>query len=185
MATATKTRKEPEPVLTFEQLAERKIGERIAAYRDYVRRAAGGEELPAEELEQVLETLAYLNLPEIAWRRDIAAYTTYSAAAAESVRLRKQRPANEAKAAELTERIKQLREEVRQAESELYNCTRVVDSAQVGADRLINEHHVTHPHLFLDLADAVRLRLEARGKSRKAVPATGDTANIPGTGWSS
>lgn len=185
MTTATKSKsKNPDAGLTFEQIAERKMGERITAYREAVARVAAGEELLPEELESVLEHLAYLDLPELAWRRDIAAHKTYTAAAAESAKLRKQRPENEARAAALFETLKRLREQVRQAESELYNCTSIVDSLQVGADRIINEHRVTHPHLFLDVADAVRLRLEARGKARKVVPATGSTESNPDIGWS-
>lgn len=181
MATATKPKPGTTPVpatVTFAEIAQRKMRERIEQYRQSVQRAAAGEMLHGEELAQVLEALTYMGLPEYAWDRDVQAQRNYSIAEQSVAEAMKQKPANEARLAEVVARIKTMEEELQALRAERYTLAEVEPMTRVGAASRINELRFNHPHVFADVAEAVQLRQEAKAKAtggRPVPPAEGIT----------
>jgi hypothetical protein len=47
---------------------------RLVAYREYVARAAGGEQLPGAAFEEIDKLMRHIGLPDYAWRRDVRAW---------------------------------------------------------------------------------------------------------------
>jgi hypothetical protein len=187
MVTATTTRRPskaeaPAAPTTFAEVAAAKMADTLTRYRTFVTRAAGGESLNAEELDKVLELLAYLRLPEYAWTRDVAAHRDHAAASKAVDEMRSTKAADAAKAEKVAERIKQIDEELKSLRQELHNLTTVSDLRRVGQGQRVNELMVNHPHLFAELPEAVRLRQEDRDKATGGRHA-GDSRE-PQTTWS-
>jgi len=161
MTTATAKRKpeaiEPLPV-TFDEIARRKMRERIVAYREIVTRRADGKTISVTDMEQLADLLDHLGLPGFAFDRDAEAVLKFRAAAGklqaavDAVPGARQRA--EGLAAEIEvqrQRLVALREEHRLAvakshKPQAYTATVVT---------LENEH----PTVLADLDVAVRVRL--------------------------
>lgn len=172
MATATKTKKEPEQVLTFEQINEKKLREKIEAYRGFVKRAAEGEMLPEEALEAVADILAFLYLPDYCWARDVEAIRKHKHDADAVAEMTSKQPKLEAEAKELVVKIRQLEEDLKQARTRLNYCSVITPASLVERMRRMRELETVHPHLLADLDLAVQVRAEARAKMQaKQVPA--------------
>ena len=176
MATATattrKTKKKPEEVLTFGELNTRKLREKIEAYRGRVAQAADGELVDEKGLEEVSEALAYLQLPEMCWERDIRALNEYRQAGAAAEEIQAKQPQLDAEAGELQTKIAAMKKELGECEARLNYCAKVAPLVQAEQLRRQNELKTLHPHLLLGLEQAVALRAEARQKAQaKQVPA--------------
>ena len=182
--TTTKRPKASEPAepATFAEIAARKMTETLEQYRGYVQRSASGEKLSADDLDRVLEALAYMRLPEYAWDRDVQAQRDYTASAKAVAESSAKRPANDARLAEVVARIKEAEAELKALHAERNMLANVEPMARVGQMQRVNELQVNHPHLFLDVADAVRLRQEAKDKATGGRPAP--AASEPITTWS-
>jgi hypothetical protein len=179
-ATATKKKAEQEPA-TFAEIASQRLTQQITAYRGYVARAAKGEKLSEEELEKVLEALDYLRLPQFAFERDTTAHREYESTAAVVAEMKRSSAAESEKARKLADRIKALEAELKAARHELYILTDAVDLRRVGHGQRLHELASLHPHLFLDLAEAVRLRQQAR--DTLAGTTRPEATRYPGEGW--
>ena len=172
----------PAAPTTFAEVASLKMAASLTTYRAFVARAAVGESLDAEELGQVLELLAYLRLPETAWDRDVAAQRDYANTIAAIAQSESTTHAEEQRLAAVTERIKDLEEQLKALRGEYYTLATVAPMTRVGNMQRRNELAANHPHLFLDVADAVRLRQEARDKA--AGLARKQNTTEPKTSWS-
>jgi hypothetical protein len=156
----TTRRKAPAEPLTFEQIAERKLTEKLTAYRELVARAAGGAQLPEADLEEAVELLAFLGLPEYSWRRDIAAKADHDAAVKAEAEARLQRPVNEKRLVEIAERLKALESELGSLREERHRLGSIADHLLAGAMGRQRELESLHPHVLTPLEDAVRFRTE-------------------------
>jgi len=172
MTTDTKTRRKAsaEP-LTLEQIAERKMRDRLTAYRELVTRAAAGEQLPEADLDTAVDLLDALGLPHYALRRDIQAQTEYDAASKAQDEARARRPANEKRLLEIAERLKTLDAEVVALKSERHALGVMADHTLGAYMTRRHELEAGHPHVLLSLEDAVRFRLEQQQRKRMS-PAT-------------
>lgn len=167
MATAIKskpTKAEAQPV-TFAEIAHRKMADAVNQYRTLVAQAAAGEQLGEGELSRALDLLAYLRLPEFAWQRDVAAQRDREAAAAALDKLNSTREADDARLAEVTARIKALDAELAALKTEQHTLANVAPMTRVSFMQRINELAANHPHLFLDVSEAVRLRQDAKDRA--------------------
>ena len=85
MTTATAKRK-PETIealpVTFDEIARRKMRERVEAYREIVTRRADGKTISGDDMERAGELLDHLGLPNFAFDRDAEALVKFRAAAA-------------------------------------------------------------------------------------------------------
>jgi multidrug efflux pump subunit AcrA (membrane-fusion protein) len=174
VVTATKTKKtsDPEKVVSFEELNTRKLREKMEAYRDYVRRAADGEMIAAEQLEVVGENLAYMHLPEMCWERDVRALREYREATAAAEEMAGKQADLDLETSQLVAKIQQLEAELKAARTRLNYCGKVAPMVHANQLRRAHELTIVHPHLLLDLDQAVALRAEARAKAyAKQIPA--------------
>jgi len=173
MTTATKTRKakEPQQPISFAEMNARKIRERIETYRGHVERAVDGEQLDEKQLEEAGEILAFLLLPDMCWERDIRALRDYREASAAAEEMASKQPQFELEAGQLSARIKQLEAELKEAKTRLHYLAQVAPRSQANEMQRTNELRSLHPHLLLDLEQAVLLRAEAKAKAHaKQVP---------------
>lgn len=155
---------EPKAPPTFEQIAERKLREKLTAYRGLVERAANAEQLEEADLEQAVELLAFLGLPEYSWRRDVTARANYDSTVKAEGEVRAKRPANEKRLVAIGERLKALEAEVASLREERHRIGSMSDHLLAGYMTRLHELETNHPHVFLSLEDAVRFRLEQQLK---------------------
>ena len=171
MAATTKTKREPEQVLTFEQLAEKRLREKLERYRAYVSKAAAGAQLPEEELSEVLELLEALELPQYAWDRDVHASRQFD-------RVRAWLEDAKANEGAIIERIRAAWQLVQKLEQDLraarveHRASEAQQMKQVGKLQAFHELNANHPHLFRDIDQVVAARLASRAQRLSPVPAT-------------
>jgi uncharacterized protein YggE len=163
MTTATAKRKpeaiEPQALpVTFDEIARRKMRERIVAYREIVTRRADGKTITVSDMEQAGDLLDHLGLPGFAFERDTEAVLRFRAAAAKMQAAVDAVPAAKQRAEELAaeieaqrQRLVALREEHRLAVAKANKPQAYVASVVT----LENEHAT----VLGDLDVAVRLRL--------------------------
>jgi len=167
-----KASKQPEPAaepVTLEQIAAKRLRERIEEYRGFVRRHAAGEVLDVAAMERVGELLEQIGLPDYAFARDAEATNRYAKAHAKWAAFTNEEPA-------LRERAKQLSVEIKEATAKLAalkaEAHRVeMSTASKAASYLTsaNQLKAEHPHVLADLATAVKLRGEALARRRAQV----------------
>ena len=161
MTTAT-AKKKPEAIealpVTFDEIARRKMRERIVAYREIVTRRADGKTITVTDMEQLADLLDHLGLPGFAFDRDAEAVLKFRAAAAKMQAAVDAVPAAKQRAEELAaeievqrQRLVALREEHRLAVAKSHKPQAYVASVVT----LENEHAT----VLGDLDVAVRLRL--------------------------
>lgn len=164
--TATRRSKEQAaPAVTFADVARKRMRDRIEQYRASVQRAAAGQQLDAAELEAALEALTTMGLPDYAWDRDVSAQRDYASTVQTLNEAQARRPASEARLTEIVARIRTIEEELKALRSERHTLADVDPMTRVNTQQRLNELALNHPHLFLDVAEAVRLRQEARAKT--------------------
>jgi hypothetical protein len=112
MARSTKQPEPPAEPVTLEQIAAKRLRERIEEYRVLVARHAAGEVLTAEDMERVAELLEQIALPDYAFERDADAINRFAKTHAKWVAFTKDEPA-------LRERAKQLVVEIKAATEKL------------------------------------------------------------------
>jgi hypothetical protein len=165
-ATATAKGKAKAAPVTFDDIARDKMRETISEYRGLVARAANDERLTSDELARVLDLLTYMALPDFAFDRDIKAQREHTDSAAREAEGRKMMPEAEARAKATTERIKSLEDELRKLMEQRYRDVDVLPRKLIAYGQRKNELATLNPHLFLNIDDAVRLRIDAKNKSR-------------------
>lgn len=166
--TTTKRAKQPQPAApaTFDDIARNKMRDTLAEYRGLVVRAADDEQLSADELARVLDLLAYMGLPDFAWDRDIKAQREHNANAAREAEAMAALPAAEARAAESSQRIKALEDELKQLREQHRRDVNVLPGKVVSCGQRRNELAALNPHLFAAIDDAARLRINDKNKAR-------------------
>lgn len=166
MTTATAKGKAKAAPVTFDDIARAKMRETISEYRGLVARAANDERLTADELARVLDLLTYMALPDFAWERDIKAHREHTDNAAREAEGHKMMPEAQARATATAERIKALEEELRKLKEQHYRDVEVLPRRLIDYGQRKNELAALNPHLFVNIDDAVRLRIDAKNKSR-------------------
>jgi len=173
-------RRKPVDQLSPEQLAQRRMAEAITTYRELVAKAADGQQLTQHNLEDAAELLEMLRLPPLAWERDQQAHREMQAAQAREQELLAKFPANSERLQQIDQRLKQMDQE-RSALLVEHNELAVISVRQhTEACRRQGELRHTHPHLFDELAAAVKFRRQAR----QAQPELLEQRADPDVGWS-
>ncbi len=144
--------------VTFDEIARRKMRERIVAYREIVTRRADGKTISVTDMEQAGDLLDHLGLPGFAFERDTEAVLRFRAAAAKMQAAVDAVPAAKQRAEELAaeievqrQRLVALREEHRLAVARVGKPSAYTASVAM----LQNDH----PVVLGDLDVAVRFRL--------------------------
>jgi len=164
MTTATAKKKpeliEPVPVpVTFDEIARRKVRERIEAYREIVTRRADGKPMTVADMEKAGELLDHLGLPGYAFDRDAEAVLKFRAAAAKMQAAVDAVPPAKQRAEELGVEIESLRQKLvaLREEHRLAVCKVSKPQAYSASVAMLQNDH---PVVLADLDVAVRLRLE-------------------------
>lgn len=170
MATATAKRTkadEPAEPMTFEAIAHRKMGERIAAYRSIIERRAAGDPLTATDLEQAGELLERLGLPQYAFDRDVEAMRRHAMVQSKVQSAADAAPDHKARAAELGKRIEKAKKELAAMIEEQRQAVSKSNKPGAYAHTLTQLVH-DHPHLLADIDTASRLRCEEMDRRKRA-----------------
>jgi hypothetical protein len=169
-ATTIKTKREPEQVLTFEQLAEKRLREKLEQYRAYVSKTAAGAQLPEEELSEVLELLEALELPQYAWDRDVEAARRFDRVRGWLNEAETTEQATNEKIGAAWALVQKLEQDLRSAR-EQHRLAQGKQMKRVGKLQTFHELNANHPHLFWEIDRAVAARLESRAQRLSANPA--------------
>jgi hypothetical protein len=156
--------------LTMEQVAERRMSDAMAAYRALVARAAKGEQLDVDTLEEACELLEVMGLPPLCWARDLKAHQDMAAAVARDRQLTDGEPARAERIQVITKRLEALEQEAKQLRGEHHELATVQQMRQIDAMRRQAELTHDHGHLFGELAEAVAYRLQAKHKPPQPRP---------------
>ena len=165
MATATKTKAAAVSVaevgpVTFEEIARKKLRERIEAYRGFVQRHAAGELLDETEMTQAAELLDHLGLPQYAFERDAKALINHARSLAKWEAYVANEPQMRERGKALTVEIKALAEKLNAAKAEVHRIELGSGMKAAAYGQTVNELRVNHPHVLADLDTAVQLRIE-------------------------
>jgi hypothetical protein len=162
MTTATAKKKpeaiEPVPV-TFDEIARRKVRERIEAYREIVTRRADGKPMTVADMEKAGDLLDHLGLPGFAFDRDTEAMLKYRAAAAKMQAAVDAVPASRERAEALSVEIEQMRQKLVALREEHRLAVCKVSKPQAYSASVVMLQN-DHPNVLADLDVAVRLRVE-------------------------
>jgi hypothetical protein len=171
MATATRTKSEPKPAaqpITFDEIAQRRTRERLTAYRELIRRNAAGEILTVEEMEQVLELLDVLGLPQWAHERDVQAMQRFKIAIEKYQAAIDKQPAHAIRANELAAEIETAQKKLVMLREQLHH-ENAKWNKPTAYDQTIKQLQSEHPHVLADLDLAVRLRTEELDRRKRSL----------------
>jgi len=159
-ATAKKTPQTIEAVpVTFDEIARRKMRERIAAYREIVTRRADGKPMTVADMERAGDLLDHLGLPGFAFDRDTEAVLKYRAAADKMQAAVDAVPASRERAEALAVEIEELRQKL-VALREEHRLTVAKVGKPTAYSTSVAMLQNDHPNVLADLDVAVRLRVD-------------------------
>lgn len=170
-ATATKKTEKPDsapaqPPVTFAEIAERKMRERIEAYRSLVKRHASGQAMESQDYERAAELLEQLGLPDYAFTRDAEAVQRHGRTHAKWAAAVENEPASRQRAKEVAAEVQALTAKLRALNEELLRAQAA--SSKSGAyAQTFTQLAADHPQVLADIDTAVRLRLEEINRRRQ------------------
>jgi sulfur carrier protein ThiS len=145
--------------VTFDEIAKRKVRERIEAYREIVTRRADGKPMAVADMEKAGDLLDHLGLPGYAFERDTEAVLKFRAAAAKLQGAVDAVPPAKQRAEELGAEIEVLRQKlVALREDHRLTVAKIGKPTAYSASVAMLQND--HPNVLADLDVAVRLRLE-------------------------
>lgn len=163
MTTAT-AKKKPEAIepqalpVTFDEIARRKMRERIVAYREIVTRRADGKTITVSDIEKAGDLLDHLGLPGFAFDRDAEAVLKFRAAAAKMQAAVDAVPGARQRAEELAAEIEVQRQRLVALREEHRHAVARISKPQAYSGSLAMLQN-DHPVVLADLDVAVRFRL--------------------------
>ena len=162
MTTATAKRK-PEAIetlpVTFDEIARRKMRERVEAYREIVTRRADGKTISVDDMEKAGDLLDHLGLPNFAFDRDTEAVVKFRAAAAKMQAAVDAVPAAKQRAEELAAEIEAQRQRLVALREEHRLAVARISKPQAYSGSLAMLQN-DHPVVLADLDVAVRFRVQ-------------------------
>jgi AcrR family transcriptional regulator len=171
MARATK---QPEPAaepVTLEQIATKRLRERIEAYRALVARHAAGEMLTVDDMERVAELLEQIGLPDYAFTRDADAINRHAKAHGKWTDFVADEPRQRERGKEVMAEIKAASERLAALKAEAHRIEIVTGSKITAYHTSMIQLAAEHPHVLGSIDEAVRLRGEALARRRSPVGA--------------
>lgn len=158
--------------LTVEQVAERRMSQRLTQYRALVARAAQGDQLDEHDMADALDLLEQLHLPGFAFTRDTEALQRYHRALEKLQGAIDARPAAEIRAAEIKQEIEAITGKLAGLREQLHHTLAKVTKPQA-YEMTVQMLQAEHPHLLDTMERAVAWRLE---QQRKRLQAAGGEA---------
>jgi hypothetical protein len=163
--TKKKTAAPIEPV-SFDEIARKRISERIEAYRALVQRYAAGEQMAEADLNQAAELMEQLGLPQYAFNRDAEAIQRHARTHAKWAAAIENEPASRERSrvlageiADTEKKLRALREEAHRVNGAAGKSSSYSNTlAQLAAD---------HPQVIADIDTAVRVRIDELNRRRQ------------------
>ena len=170
MATATKTKPDPKPAaepITFAEIAHNRLRERLESYRELVRRHAAGQTMTVADMEQALELLEQLGLPQYAHERDVEAVARFKMASDKYQAAIDAQPSHAIRATELAAEVEALQGKLKALREELHFANAKANKPTAYGQTLLTMQH-EFPHVLADINAAVRLRIEELDSRKRA-----------------
>lgn len=168
MAPATKAKPEPAPQpISFDEIAHKRMAERITTYRELVGRHAAGQTLSTGEMETIADLLDLLGLPQYAFTRDVAAMQRHTIVQAKTQAAVEAVPENKVKAIELAAKIEETRKQL-QTMQEQHRIALAKSNKPAAYGHTLAQLASEHPTVLADIATATRLRCEELDRRKRA-----------------
>lgn len=168
MAPATKAKPEPAPQpISFDEIAHKRMAERITTYRELVGRHSTGQTLTTGEMETIADLLDLLGLPQYAFTRDAEAMQRFALVQAKTVAAVEAVPENKARAAELAAKVEETRRQL-QALQEQHRIAVTKTTKPTAYEHTLAQLASEHPTVLADIATATRLRCEELDRRKRA-----------------
>lgn len=162
---AAKTKPAPEP-MTFAEIANKRLRERIMQYRDLVQRHANGGQLDVEQMEAAADLMEQIGLPQYTFERDADAMRRYTLVQAKVQAAVDAAPEHKSRATELAEKIEATRKQLAVMQEE--HRLAVAKGNKSGAyTHTLNQLQSEHPTVLADIDTAVRLRAEELDRRKR------------------
>ena len=168
MVKATKQPATASEPVTFEEIANKRLRERLESYRAFVKRHAAGEVLKPNEMEVVAELLEQIGLPDYAFARDAEALNRYSKTASKWSAFVADEPAMRERGKALVAEIKEATERLNALRAEAHRIEIIGSGKAASYATSMNQLAAEHPHVLADIEVAVRLRSEELTRRRRA-----------------
>lgn len=161
-----KSRSKNATLPSFADIARKKMGVIVQAYRSLLARHARGESLEEADLSQVVDLLENMGLPDYTWVRDTEAMQRFAMveakhrAALDAVDANQQRSVELAREVELTQaKLRTLQEELRKAQAAIGKPAVYANTlAQMASE---------HPHAIGPIDTAVSMRLDELNRRKQ------------------
>lgn len=168
---ATATRKaatSPQPVvpISFDEIARKKMRERLEAYRTFVRQYAESGTLNELEMEKAAELLDLLFLPPYAFMRDVEAVQRHNRTHSKWAAAVENEPANRERARQLNAEIAEVEKRLRALREEAQKANAATGKPSAYGQTLA-QLAVDHPHVLAEIDTAVKLRIEEMNRRRQ------------------
>jgi predicted nucleic acid-binding Zn-ribbon protein len=168
---ATATRKAatpPQPVapISFDEIARKKMRERLEAYRTFVRQYAESGTLNELEMEKAAELLDLLFLPPYAFMRDVEAVQRHNRTHSKWAAAVENEPANRDRARQLNAEIVEIEKRLRALREEAQMANAAIGKPSAYGQTL-SQLAVDHPHVLAEIDTAVKLRIEEMNRRRQ------------------
>ncbi len=154
--------------ISFDEIAAKRMRERIEAYRALVKRQAAGESLSESDAETGMLLMEQLGLPQYAFNRDVEAVQRHAVVRAKWDAAVANEPANRERAKQLAGEINEAEKKLRMLREEFQRANAATGKPGTYSNTLLSLAS-DHPHVLADLETAVRLRLDDINRRRQIV----------------
>ena len=171
MATATRTKSEPKPAaqpITFDEIAHKRMSDRLRQYREFVARQSTGETLNADEMGAVADVLDLIGLPAFAFSRDIEAMQRYRHSQEKHRNAVEAVPEHHANAMRLAAEVEAMKAKLDHLREEHQRALAGTNKPTAYGQTLAALAH-EHPHLLADIDTAARLRVEELDRRKRSL----------------
>jgi len=161
MTVKTKTPAEATPLLSYAEVARKRLRQRLTEYRAIVEQAVAGKQLTEDQLGNVYDILSGIGLAPYTFERDVEGVKKHAQSLAKWHEYQQREPADRERQRVVGDEIKTLTEQLNGLKAEAHRLSMSLPLKAAGAGQRVNELKALHPHVLLDLDDAVDVRAKA------------------------
>ena len=169
----TRKPKQAEAEVTLDQVVEQRLREMLESYREYVEKAATGEQVYGDDLARVESLLGDMELPVYAWARDVEALKKQRHLTIQLEEAEARRPAEVKEAEQLAADIPHIERRLAEARGRLNELTAVRTNTIVGLHQRLQELRMNHPHVLGSVEKAIELKMAKRKQRADSLERSG------------
>ena len=159
---------ETPPVPSFEEIALRRVAQKLQEYRKIVATHAAGERLTVPQMERTAELLEELGLPDFAFVRDAESVNRYAAARAKHENAVAGNADAVATAEQLRLKLETAKKQVAELQTALHAAHAKTNKPEAYRQTL-QQLEIEHPHILAPIDEAARLRCDELSRRRRVL----------------